>query len=91
MLQVPRAVEMNASLVGTQVWKVAESRYRNSFSGSQYCGRCGSKEYASYQAVMVFGRMDVVVVPRAWTDVERSVCQESLTHSSLDPRLPLAM
>ncbi len=39
MLRVPRAVEMKASGVGTQVCKVDEKAVRKSFVGVQWSGR----------------------------------------------------
>ena len=39
MLRVPRAVEMKASGVGMQVWKVDESPTRKPFVGVQWSGR----------------------------------------------------
>jgi hypothetical protein len=39
MLHVPSNVDTSARFVGTQVWKVADNRYRKSFAGSQCAGR----------------------------------------------------
>jgi hypothetical protein len=41
MLHVPSNVDMRARLVGTQVCNVADSRYKNSFAGSQLAGNEG--------------------------------------------------
>jgi hypothetical protein len=41
MLHVPSKVDMRARFVGTQVCRVADKWYRNSFAGSQLSGNVG--------------------------------------------------
>src|SRR2546429_5469418 len=41
ILHVPSTVDNKARLVGTQVWKVADTLYRNALAGSQCAGNVG--------------------------------------------------
>ena len=53
ILSVPRTFDVNASGVGTQVWKVLLKRRRKSFVGSQCAGRDGSKASGESHGMVV--------------------------------------